>query len=169
MEVVMFIKRLLLTTAITLATHSVFAFDVAGIQIGDALAKFDALNSPAKEFMTVTTGDDGRIVRIVYQQAGLENDEETQAKLVRRICDKYGWETPCYIAMQEIEGNDARFLDFFHFYRNKERTEQLRARIKRTKAFSLTHDLTIELDLMDSNYAKSRQEQKKSASDLIKF
>jgi hypothetical protein len=58
---------------------------------------------------------------------------------------------------------------FSIFYRNKERTEQLRARIKRTKAFSLTPDLTIELDLMDSNYAKSRQEQKKSASDLIKF
>ncbi|MGA1109790.1 MAG: hypothetical protein ACO3TX_14695 [Pseudomonadales bacterium] len=164
----MFLKRLLLTTTLALATPA-FAFDVAGIQIGDELAKFDALNTPAKEFMTVTTGEDGRIVRIIYQQAGLENDEETQAKLVRRICDKYGWETPCYIAMQEIEGNDKRFLDFFHFYRNKERTEQLRARIKRTKAFSLTPDLTVELDLMDSNYAKSLQEQRKSASDLIKF
>lgn len=164
----MFLKRLLVITALTVATPAL-AFDVAGIRIGDELAKFDALNTPAKEFMTVTTGEDGRIVRIIYQQAGLENDEETQAKLVRRICDKYGWETPCYIAMQEIEGNDRRFLDFFHFYRNKERTEQLRARIKRTKAFSLTPDLTVELDLMDSNYAKSLQEKRKSASDLIKF
>jgi len=163
------IQPILFATALVLAANLSYAFDVAGIQIGDPLAKFEALSSPAKEFMTVTTSEDGQIVRIVYQQEGLENDEATQAKLVRRICDKYGWETPCYIAMQEIEGNDKRFLDFFHFYRNKARTEQLRARIKRTKAFSLTPDLTIELDLMDSTYAKSLQEQKKNASDLIKF
>jgi len=60
-------------------------------------------------------------------------------------------------------------LRFFHLYRNDEKTQELRARIRRTKAFSLTPDLTIEIDLMDSAYAKALREQKSTASDLIDF
>ena len=43
------------------------------------------------------------------------------------------------------------------------------ARIRRTKAFSLTPDLIVEIDLMDSAYAKALREQKATASDLIDF
>ncbi len=147
----------------------VSAFDVAGLRIGDTVEQFEALDSPAKEFLTITHDPEGKIVRIFYQQEGLPNDERTQAKLVSRICDKYGRVTPCYSAMSEIESNDKQFLRFFHLYRNDEETQELRARIRRTKAFSLTPDLTVEIDLMDSAYAKALREQKATASDLIDF
>ena len=47
--------------------------------------------------------------------------------------------------------------------------QELRARIRRTKAFSLTPDLTVEIDLMDSAYSKALRDQKATASDLIDF
>lgn len=147
----------------------VSAFDVAGLKIGDTVEQFEALQSPAKEYLTITHDPEGKIVRIFYQQEGLPNDERTQAKLVNRICNKYGRVTPCYSALSEIESNDKQFLRFFHLYRNDEETEELRARIRRTKAFSLTPDLTLEIDLMDSAYAKALREQKATASDLIDF
>jgi hypothetical protein len=145
------------------------AFDVAGLKIGDTVEQFEALDGPAKEFVTITHDPDGNIVRIFYQQEGLPNDERTQAKLVNRICDKYGRVTPCYSAMSDIESNDKQFLRFFHLYRDDAETEELRARIRRTKAFSLTPDLTVEIDLMDSDYAEALREQKATASDLIDF
>lgn len=145
------------------------AFDVAGLRIGDTVEQFQALQSPAKEYLTITHDPDGKIVRLFYRQEGLPNDERTQAKLVNRICDKYGRVTPCYSALSEIESNDKQFLRFFHLYRNDDDTQELRARIRRTKAFSLTPDLTLEIDLMDSAYAKALREQKSTASDLIDF
>ncbi len=146
-----------------------FAFDVAGLRIGDTVEQFEALESPAKEFLTITHDPKGNIVRIFYRQEGLPNDERTQTKLVNRICDKYGRVTPCYSAMSDIESNDKQFLRFFHLYRDDAETQELRARIRRTKAFSLTPDLTVEIDLMDSEYAEALREQKATASDLIDF
>ena len=145
------------------------AFDVAGLRIGDTVEQFEALESPATEFLTITHDPEGNIVRIFYRQEGLPNDERTQTKLVNRICDKYGRVTPCYSAMSDIESNDKQFLRFFHLYRDDAETQELRARIRRTKAFSLTPDLTVEIDLMDSEYARALREQKATASDLIDF
>lgn len=147
----------------------VSAFDVAGLRIGDTVEQFEALEGPAKEFLTITHDPEGNIVRIFYRQEGLPNDERTQAKLVNRICNKYGRVTPCYSAMSDIESNDKQFLRFFHLYRDDDETQELRARIRRTKAFSLTPDLTVEIDLMDSAYAEALREQKATASDLIDF
>ena len=97
-------------------------------------------------------------------------NKKTQIKLVNRICNKYGRVTPCTSALDEIESNDKKqFLRFFHLYRNEQETEELRARIKRTKVFSLVPDLTIEIDLMRSTYAKLLKDQKATASDLIDF
>lgn len=145
------------------------AFDVAGLKIGDTVDDFQSLESPAKEFLTITHGPNGNIVRVFYRQEGLPNDEKTQAKLVNRICNKYGRVTPCYSALSEIESNDKQFLRFFHLYRDDNETQELRARIRRTKAFSLTPDLTVEIDLMDSAYAQALRKQKATASDLIDF
>ena len=150
-------------------SHTSIAFDVAGLKIGDTVDDFQSLESPAKEFLTITHDPDGNIVRVFYRQEGLPNDEKTQAKLVNRICNKYGRVTPCYSALSEIESNDKQFLRFFHLYRDDNETQELRARIRRTKAFSLTPDLTVEIDLMDSAYAKALREQKATASDLIDF
>jgi hypothetical protein len=77
--------------------------------------------------------------------------------------------TPCYSALSEIKWKDKRFLRFFHLYRDDAETQELRARIRRTKTFSLTPDLTVEIDLMDSAYAKALREQTATASDLIDF
>ncbi|MEE2820585.1 MAG: hypothetical protein VX915_02415 [Pseudomonadota bacterium] len=150
-------------------SHMSIAFDVAGLKIGDTVDNFQSLESPAKEFLTITHDLNGNIVRVFYRQEGLPNDEKTQAKLVNRICNKYGLVTPCYSALSKIESDDERFLRFFHLYRNDNETQELRARIRRTKAFSLTPDLTVEIDLMDSAYAKELREQKATASDLIDF
>ena len=161
--------RLLLAAFALSISHASIALDIAGLKIGDTVDDFQSLESPAKEFLTVTHDPDGNIVRIFYRQEGLPNDEKTQAKLVNRICNKYGRVTPCYSALSEIESDDKRFLRFFHLYRDDNETQELRARIRRTKAFSLTPDLTVEIDLMDSAYAKALREQKATASDLIDF
>jgi len=161
-------QHLLTALALSLSQASM-AFDVAGLKIGDTVDDFQSLESPAKEYLTITHDPDGNIVRIFYRQEGLPNDEKTQAKLVNRICNKYGRVTPCYSALSEIESNDKQFLRFFHLYRDDDETQELRTRIRRTKAFSLTPDLTVEIDLMDSAYAKALREQKATASDLIDF
>ena len=161
--------RLLLVAFALAISHASVAFDVAGLKIGDTVDDFQSLESPAKEFLTITHDPDGNIVRVFYRQEGLPNDEKMQAKLVNRICNKYGRVTPCYSALSEIESNDKEFLRFFHLYRDDNETQELRARIRRTKAFSLTPDLTVEIDLMDSAYAKALREQKATASDLIDF
>jgi len=161
--------RLLLVAFALSISHASVAFDVAGLKIGDTVDDFQSLESPAKEFLTITHDPDGNIVRVFYRQEGLPNDEKMQAKLVNRICNKYGRVTSCYSALSEIESNDKEFLRFFHLYRDDSETQELRARIRRTKAFSLTPDLTVEIDLMDSAYAKALREQKATASDLIDF
>jgi hypothetical protein len=163
-------SRLLFAAIAFSLSQAAMAFDVAGLKIGDTVDDFQTLESPAKEFLTITHDPEGKIVRIFYRQEGLPNDEKTQAKLVNRICNKYGRVTPCYSALSEIESNDkTQFLRFFNLYRNDAETQELRARIRRTKAFSLTPDLTVEIDLMDSAYAKALREQKATASDLIDF
>ena len=161
--------RLLLVAFALSISHASIAFDVAGLKIGDTVDDFQRLESPAKEFLTITHDPDGNIVRVFYRQEGLPNDEKTQAKLVNRICNKYGRVTPCYLALSEIESNEKKFLRFFNLYRDDNETQELRARIRRTKAFSLAPDLTVEIDLMDSAYAKALREQKATASDLIDF
>ncbi len=161
--------RVLLSAFALSISQTSIAFDVAGLKIGDTVDDFQSLESPAKEFLTITHDPNGNIVRVFYRQEGLPNDEKTQAKLVNRICNKYGRVTPCYAALSEIESNDKQFLRFFHLYRDDNETRELRARIRRTKAFSLTPDLTVEIDLMDSAYAKALREQKAAASDLIDF
>lgn len=161
--------QLLLVAFALSISHASVAFDIAGLKIGDTVDDFQSLESPAKEFLTITHDPDGNIVRVFYRQEGLPNDEEMQAKLVNRICNKYGRVTPCYSALSEIESNEKEFLRFFHLYRDDNETQELRARIRRTKAFSLTPDLTVEIDLMDSAYAKVLREQKATASDLIDF
>jgi hypothetical protein len=162
-------SRLLFAAIAFSLSQAAIAFDVAGLKIGDTVDDFQTLESPAKEFLTITHDPEGKIVRIFYRQEGLPNDEKTQAKLVNRICNKYGRVTPCYSALSEIESNDKQFLRFFHLYRDDAETQELRARIRRTKAFNLTPDLTVEIDLMDSAYAKALREQKATASDLIDF
>ena len=161
--------RLLLAAFALSISHASVAFDVAGLKIGSTVDDFQSLESPAKEFLTITHDPDGNIVRVFYRQEGLPNDEKMQSKLVNRICNKYGRVTPCYTALSEIESNDKEFLRFFHLYRDDKETQELRARIRRTRAFSLTPDLTVEIDLMDSAYAKALREQKATASDLIDF
>ncbi len=161
--------RLLLVAFALSISHASVAFDVAGLKIGSTVDDFQSLESPAKEFLTITHDPDGNIVRVFYRQEGLPNDEKMQSKLVNRICNKYGRVTPCYSALSEIESNDKEFLRFFHLYRDDKETQELRARIRRTRAFSLTPDLTVEIDLMDSAYAKALREQKATASDLIDF
>ncbi|MEC8307636.1 MAG: hypothetical protein VXZ81_01770, partial [Pseudomonadota bacterium] len=64
---------------------------------------------------------------------------------------------------------EKNFLRFFNLYRNDDETLELRARIRRTKIISLTPDLTVEIDLVDSAYAKTLRDQKAKASDLIDF
>jgi hypothetical protein len=162
-------SRLLLAAIAFSLSQAAIAFDVAGLKIGDTVDDFQSLESPAKEFLTITHDPEGKIVRIFYRQEGLPNDEKTQAKLVNRICNKYGRVTPCYSALSEIKWKDKRFLRFFHLYRDDAETQELRARIRRTKTFSLTPDLTVEIDLMNSAYAKALREQKATASDLIDF
>ena len=160
----------LLAAAFALSiSHASIAFDIAGLKIGDTVADFQSLESPAKEFLTVTHDSEGNIVRVFYRQEGLPNDKKTQAKLVNRICNKYGRVMPCYSALSEIESKDKKFLRFFHLYRDDNETQELRARIRRTKAFSLTPDLTVEIDLMDSAYAKALREQRATAPDFIDF
>ncbi len=161
--------RLLLAAFALSISHASIAFDVAGLKIGDTVDDFQGLESPAKEFLTITHNPDGIIVRVFYRQEGLPNDEKTQAKLVNRICNKYGRVLPCYSALSEIKANDKQFLRFFHLYRDDNGTQELLARIRRTKTFSLAPDLTVEIDLMDSAYAKALREQKATASDLIDF
>ena len=161
--------RLLLAAFALSISHASVAFDVAGLKIGSTVDDFQSLESPAKEFLTITHDPDGNIVRVFYRQEGLPNDEKMQSKLVNRICNKYGRVTPCYLALSEIESNDKEFLRFFHLYRDDKETQELRARIRRTRAFSLTPDLTVEIDLMDSAYAKALRKQKATASDLIDF
>ena len=148
-------SRLFLAALVVMLSQASLAFDIAGLQIGNSIDDFQSLDSPAKEFLTITHDPEGKIVRIFYRQEGLPNDEKTQVKLVNRICNKYGRVTPCYLALSEIESNDKQFSRFFHLYQHDNETQELRARIRRTKTFSLTPDLTVEIDLMDSAYAKA--------------
>lgn len=161
-------RLFLVALAVSLCQASL-AFDVAGLQIGNSVDDFQSLDSQAKEFLTITHDPEGKIVRIFYRQEGLPNDGKTQAKLVNRICNKYGRVTRCYSALSEIRSKDKQFLKFFHLYRDDNKTLELRARIRRTKKFSLTPDLTVEIDLMDSTYAKALRDQKATTSDLIDF
>jgi hypothetical protein len=154
--------------ALTLS-QATMALDVAGLRIHDSVDDFQNLVSPAKQYLTITHDPEGRIVRIFYQQEGLPNDAKTQASLVNRICDKYGRATSCYSALSEIKSRDKKFLRFFQLYRNDEETQELRARIRRTKMISLTPELTVEIDLVDSAYARTLRDQKATASDLIDF
>lgn len=160
---------LFLATLAFLLSQASLAFDVAGLQIGDSVDDFQSLGSQSKNFLTVTHDPKGKIVRIFYRQEGLPNDEKTQAKLVNRICDKYGRVSPCQSALSEIKSKDKKFLRFSYLYRDEGETQELRARIRRTKTFSLAPDITVEIDLMDSAYAKELREQKETASDLIDF
>ncbi len=151
-------------------SQGTLAFDVAGLQIGDTVGDFQKIQAPAKEYLTITHDPEGKIVRILYRQIGLPNDKKTQIKLINSICNKYGPVISCSSAIANIESDDEKqFLRFFHLYRNEQETEELRARIKRTKIFSLTPNLTIEIDLMDSAYATSLKKQRETASDLINF
>lgn len=150
-------------------SQATMALDVAGLRINDSVDDFRSLGSPAKQYLTITHDSEGRIVRIFYQQEGLPNDPKTQARLVNRICDKYGRVTSCYSALSEIKSRDKDFLRFFQLYRNDEETQELRARIRRTKMISLTPELTVEIDLVDSAYARTLRDQKATASDLIDF
>ena len=146
------------------------AFDIAGLQIGDTVDDFEKIQAPAKEYLTITHDPKGKIVRILYRQRDLPNDKKTQIKLINSICNKYGHVISCSSALADIESDDEKqFLRFFHLYRNEQETEELRARIKRTKLFSLTPNLTVEIDLMKSAYAKALKKQRETASDLIDF
>ena len=60
-------------------------------------------------------------------------------------------------------------MRFFHLYRDEGENQELRARIRRTKIISLTPELTVEIDLVNSTYAKKLRDQKSTASDLIDF
>lgn len=149
---------------------SSLAFDIGGLQIGDTVNDFENLKTPAKQYLTITHDAEGKIVRILYRQKGLPNNKKIQAKLVNRICNKYGRVTSCSSALSEIESSDKKqFLRFFHLYQNNQETEELRARVRRTKVFSITPDLTVEIDLMESTYAKLLKDQKATTSDLIDF
>lgn len=154
---------------LAVATPIAVAFDIAGLRIGDSVNAFRSINGPAEQFLTITHNPENKIVRIFYRQEGLPNDKRTQAKLINRICDKYGHVGSCHTALSEIKSNKTQFLRFFHLYRNEEKSQELRARIRRTKTFSLKPDLTVEIDLMDSAYAKALRDQKATASDLIDF
>lgn len=162
------IKPVVLVLAL-LQTSLALALDVAGLKIGDTVEKFQMLDSPAKKFLTITHDLEGKIVRIFYLQEGLPNDPVTQKKLVNRICDKYGQVTACQIARSEIEDKEKKFLRFFQLYENDLETQELRARIRRTKAFSLSPDLSVEIDLMESSYAEQLKIQRANTSDLINF
>ncbi|MBU24429.1 MAG: hypothetical protein CMD99_00150 [Gammaproteobacteria bacterium] len=150
-------------------SQGTMAFDVAGLRLNDSVDDFQNLVSPAKEYLTITHDREGKIVRIFYQQEGLPNDLKTQTKLVNRICDKYGRVTSCSLALSEINSRDRNFLRFFHLYRDEGENQELRARIRRTKIISLTPELTVEIDLVNSTYAKKLRDQKSTASDLIDF
>ena len=170
MKIFRIIQRLLLVAFALSISQTSIAFDVAGLKIGDTVDDFQSLKSPAKEFLTITHDPDGNIVRVFYRQEGLPNDEKTQAKLVNRICNKYGFKLSCRTALSEIEGySKKRFLRFAQQYRNDTRTQELKASVARSEVFSLTPDLAVEIDLMDSAYAKALREQKATASDLIDF
>lgn len=170
MKISQITPRLLLAALALSISHTSIAFDVAGLKIGDTVDDFQSLESPAKEFLTITHDPDGNIVRVFYRQEGLPNDEKTQAKLVNRICNKYGFKLSCSTALSEIEGNNKkRFLRFAQQYRNDTGTQELKASVARSEVFSLTPDLAVEIDLMDSAYAKALREQKATASDLIEF
>ena len=95
MKISRIIQRLLLAAFALSISHASIAFDIAGLKIGDTVDDFQSLESPAKEFLTVTHDPDGNIVRVFYRQEGLPNDEKTQAKLVNRICNKYGFKLSC--------------------------------------------------------------------------
>ena len=85
MKIFRITPRLLLAAFALSISHTSIAFDVAGLKIGDTVDDFQNLESPAKEFLTITHDPDGNIVRVFYRQGGLPNDEKTQAKLVNRI------------------------------------------------------------------------------------
>ena len=89
------------------------AFEISGLRIGDSLQSFEKLVGPAKEFITITMDKDSSIVRILYVQENLKNNERTQRLLVRRICDKYGFVVACHDAVSSINGeNDKKFVGF---------------------------------------------------------
>ena len=103
-----------LLAAIGLSLASVAsAFDVAGLRIGDTVEQFQALESPAKEYLTITHDPDGKIVRLFYRQEGLPNDEKTQAKLVNRICTSTAASRPVTARCLRLNQTTSSFCDSF--------------------------------------------------------
>ena len=145
-------------------------FDVKGLKIGDPAEKFEAMaKSDLHDLIVTLDKKTKKIVRIKYVQEQLPNTEKTQKYLVNYICNKYGRVISCNLALSEIEAKKKQFVRFFHLYRNDAGTQELRALIRRTKSFSLTPDLRVEIDLMDSAYAKALRQQKATESELIDF
>ena len=149
---------------------TVDTFDVKSLKIGDSVDKYNAMaKSDVYDLIVTFDPKTKKIVRIKYIQKRLLNNEKNQKYLVNYVCNKYGWVTPCSSALAEIESDKKQFLRFSHLYRDDAETQELSVRIRRTKTFSLNPDLTVEIDLMDSAYAKALREQKATASDLIDF
>ena len=145
-------------------------FDVKGLSIGDPAQKFEAMaKSDFHDLIVTLDKQTEKIVHIKYVQEQLPNTEKTQKYLVNYICNKYGRAASCDYALSEIEAKDKQFVRFFHLYRNDAGTQELRALIRRTKTFSLTPDLRVEIDLVDSAYAKVLRQQKAARSELIDF
>ena len=145
-------------------------FDVKGLKIGDPAQKFEAMaKSDFHDLIVTLDKKTEKIVHIKYVQEQLPNTEKTQKYLINYICNKYGRVASCDYALSEIEAKDKQFVRFFHLYRNDAGTQELRALIRRTKTFSLIPDLRVEIDLVDSAYAKVLRKQKATRSELIDF
>ena len=145
-------------------------FDVKGLKIGDPAQKFEAMaKSDFHDLIVTLDKKTEKIVHIKYVQEQLPNTEKTQKYLINYICNKYGRVASCDYALSEIEAKDKQFVRFFHLYRNDAGTQELRALIRRTKTFSLIPDLRVEIDLVDSAYAKVLRQQKATRSELIDF
>jgi hypothetical protein len=129
-----------------------FAFDVATLRLGDHYSSFEALTGPAKEFLTVTHGPSNRIVRIYYRQEGLPADEITQKIIVNRICEKYGFAPACRSQIESIESGED--VQFFQLYL-KPNEQVLRSKITVDTGFLKGKTLTLEIDLMNTEYEKA--------------
>ncbi len=136
-----------------ISVNSSFAFDIAGFEIGDSSKSFQKFEGPAKQFMTITIDKKDTIVRILYIQKNIINNEENQSYLINKICNKYGLVVTCQEALSSIEGkNNTKFTGFSFVYWNKDKTLRLSTKLKRSSIFSLVPELTIELDLMNEKF-----------------
>ena len=134
------------------------AFEISGLRIGDSFQSFEKLVGPAKEFITITMDKNKEIVRVLYIQDNLENNEKIQRHLVERICDKYGFVVACQEALSSINGeNDKTFVGFSFVYWNENKTQRLTAKIKRSDIFSFVPELTVEIDLMSEDFYRLLQ------------